>query len=191
MLQVFTVGLLCFLSQPLITPRLWNSLFWISIVFCTLQAISKSFIHISPGRWIYLNQLSGPGPIILSKILYAWLLMCLLSGTNLVIFSFFMGFPVEHALLYMGFLLFASLGLGTVYTLSAAIASKTSNPGFLVPVLSLPVILPLILVGVQGSEKCFNPVLVSSTLTDLLLLGALDLLLIILATVLFLPLWRD
>jgi heme exporter protein B len=73
----------------------------------------------------------------------------------------------------------------------SAIASKTAQPGFLVPVLSLPIILPLLLIGVQGSVKCLNPILVSSAFQDLWLLLSLNFLLLVLAATLFNPLWRD
>lgn len=190
-LQVLSLGLLCYLSNPLITDKTWNSLFWITVVFSTLQAVSKGFISVSRARWIYLNQLASPGAIILAKILYAWLLMLALCILNVGVFTFFMQFPVGHALPYFGFILLVSGGLGTVFTMISAIAGKTTQPGFLVPVLSLPVILPLLLVGVQGSVKCMMPVLADSVYTDLLLLAALNVLLFILTAVLFNPLWRE
>ena len=59
------------------------------------------------------------------------------------------------------------------------------------PVLSLPVIFPLILVGIKASLKAFNPVLVSSIYTDIYLLCALDLLVLVLTGVLFQSLWKD
>lgn len=190
-LQVFSLALLCYLGNPLLSEKTWNSLFWLTVVFSTLQAVSKTFISISRARWIYLNQLASPAAMILAKILYAWLLMLILCILDLLVFSFFMSNPVKHTWEYLGFILLVSGGLGTVFTMISAIASKTTNPGFLVPVLSLPVILPLLLIGVQGSVKCLNPVLVSSVHQDLLLLLAINFLMFILATVLFNPLWRE
>lgn len=190
-LQVFTLGLLCYLSNNLIGTKTWNGLFWLTVIFTTLQAVGKTFLLINRQRWIYLNQLASSGAIILSKVIYAWLIMIAMSLLNLLVFSFFMGNPVVHVWHYAGFILLVSGGLGTVFTVLSAIASKTTQPAFLLPVLSLPVILPLILIGVQGSVKCLNPVLVSSTNQDLLLLLALDFLILVLTGVLFNPLWRD
>jgi len=190
-LQVFSLGLLCYLSNPFLSDKIWNSLFWITVIFSTLQAVSKSFISISKARWIYLNQLASSSAIILAKILYSWMLMIALCLLNLAVFVFFMQFPVVHSMAYIGFILLVSGGLGTVFTMISAIASKTTNPGFMVPVLSLPVILPLLLIGVQGSIKCMMPILAESVFNDLLLLGALNLLLLVLTGVLFNPLWRE
>jgi heme exporter protein B len=135
--------------------------------------------------------LASPSAIILAKTLYSWILMVLLCILDLGVFSFFMSNPVQHLLVYMGFVLLVSGGLGTVFTMISAIASKTTQPAFLVPVLSLPIILPLLLIGVQGSVKCLNPVLVPSVYNDLMLLAALNLLVLVLAGVLFNPLWRE
>jgi heme exporter protein B len=190
-LQVFSLALLCYLSNPTISANTWNGLFWLTTIFSTLQAVSKSFIGVSRARWIYLNQLASPGAIILSKIAYSWIIMLLLCLLDLGVFAFFMNSPVIHLGHYLLFVLLVSGGLGTVFTLISAIASKTTQAAFLVPVLSLPVILPLLLIGVQGSVKCLNPVLVPSTNQDLMLLGALNLLVLVLASVLFNPLWKE
>lgn len=190
-LQVFSLALLCYLSNPTLGAKTWNSLYWLTIIFSTLQAVSKTFVSIGRSRWLYLNQLASPAAIILAKIVYAWLVMGILCLLDLLVFIFFMGQPVNHVLHYLAFVLLVSGGLGTVFTMISAIASKTTQPGFLVPVLSLPIILPLLLIGVQGSVKCLNPVLVPSVYQDLLLLLAMNFLVLVLSTVLFNPLWRE
>lgn len=190
-LQVFSLALLCYLSNPTLGGKTWNSLYWLTIVFSTLQAVSKSFVSIGRSRWLYLNQLASPSAIILAKVIYSWAIMVGLCLLDMGVFIFFMGQPVQHILPYLGFVLLVSGGLGTVFTMISAIASKTSQPGFLLPVLSLPVILPLLLIGVQGSVKCLNPVLVPSVYQDLWLLVAMNFLVLVLASVLFNPLWRE
>ncbi len=190
-LQVFSLGLLCFLSNPTLGAKTWNSLFWLTVIFSTLQAVSKTFISIGRSRWIYLNQLASPSAIIIAKILYAWCIMIFLCLLDMGVFAFFMSNPVQHIGTYLGFVLLVSGGLGTVFTMISAIASKTAQASFLVPVLSLPIILPLLLIGVQGSVKCLNPVLVPSVYRDLMLLGAMNFLVLVLAGVLFNPLWRE
>lgn len=190
-LQVFALGLLCYLSDPLMPDKTWNGFFWLTVVFSTLQAVSKGFISISRARWIYLNQLASPGAIILAKIGYSWVLMLLLVALDLGVFAFFLDLRVVHLTPYLFFTILVAGGLGTVFTMISAIASKATQPGFLVPVLSLPVILPLLLIGVQGSIKCMKPILADSTWNDVALLASLDILLFVLAATLFNPLWRD
>ena len=71
-LQMATMTLLAFLSQPQITAKIWNSLYWIILIFCTLQAVSKNFLGVNRARWIYFNQLAAPQAILWSKMIYGW-----------------------------------------------------------------------------------------------------------------------
>ncbi|MFZ9431348.1 MAG: heme exporter protein CcmB [Bacteroidia bacterium] len=190
-LQMATMTLLAFLSQPQITAKIWNSLYWIILIFCTLQAVSKNFLGVNRARWIYFNQLAAPQSILWSKMIYGWGTMVLLTLANLLLFGFFMGFPIQHPAAYFLNLTLVVAGVSSIFTLIGAIASKANQAGFLAPVLSLPVVLPLILVGMQASNKTLNPVLVSSVYNDIALVGALDFLIVVLSVALFQPLWKD
>jgi heme exporter protein B len=185
------LSMLSMLSQPDKAAKIWNSLFWITLIFCTLQAISKSFLTVSRSRWIYWNQLSSPGQILWSKIIYGWLTMVALTLVNLILFGFFMGMPVIHMFAYVKILILVTGGISTIFTFIGAIASKANQAGFLAPVLSLPVILPLILLGIKASNKVFNPILVSSVNKDILMLTALDGLILVLSGILFSALWKE
>lgn len=190
-LQMATMTLLAFLSQPHINAKIWNSLYWIILLFCTLQAISKNFLGVNRARWIYYNQLASPQTILWSKMIYGWMSMVLLTFANLLLFGFFMGFPIQHPATYFLNLILVIAGIASIFTLIGAIASKANQAGFLAPVLSLPVVLPLILVGMQASNKTLNPVMVSSVYNDIALVGTLDFLIVVLAVALFQPLWKD
>lgn len=185
------LSMLSMLSQPDKATKIWNSLFWITLIFCTLQAISKSFLTVSRSRWIYWNQLSSPGQILWSKIIYGWLTMIVLTIINLILFGFFMGIPVIHMFAYLKILILVTGGISTIFTFIGAIATKANQAGFLAPVLSLPVILPLILLGIKASNKVFNPILVSSVNKDILMLTALDGLILVLSGILFSALWKE
>ncbi len=190
-LQLGVTAMLSMLSQPRITGSIWNTLFWITLILGTITAISKNFTLVSKGRWLYWNQLSSPLETLISKMIYGWINMIAMSLINLLFFAWFMGIPIIYIGNYYILLILTTGGISTVYTFIGAIASKTGNSGFLAPVLSLPLIMPLILVGIKASRKTLNPVLVSSLNKDLMLLGALDLMIIILSAVLFQALWKD
>ena len=190
-LQLGVTAMLSMLSQPRITSSIWNTLFWITLILGTITAISKNFTLVSKGRWLYWNQLSSPLETLISKMIYGWISMIAMSLINLLFFAWFMGIPIIHIGNYYILLILTTGGISTVYTFIGAIVSKTGNSGFLAPVLSLPLIIPLILVGIKASRKTLNPVLVSSLNKDLMLLGALDLMIIILSAVLFQALWKD
>ena len=190
-LQLGVTAMLSMLSQPKITGSIWNTLFWLTLILGTITAISKNFTLVSKARWLYWNQLSSPIEMLISKMIYGWISMIAMSLINLLFFAWFMGIPIIHFGSYYVLLVLTTGGIATVYTFIGAIASKTGNSGFLAPVLSLPLIMPLILIGIKASQKTLNPVWVSSLNKDLMLLGALDCMIIILSAVLFQALWKD
>jgi heme exporter protein B len=117
--------------------------------------------------------------------------MFLFTFLNLALFGWFLGIPVQHAFPYFLILITVTGGISTLFTFIGAIASKANQAGFLAPVLSLPVILPLLLVGIKASNKAFNPVLISNVWKDIWLLCGLDFLILVLAGILFNALWKD
>jgi heme exporter protein B len=193
-LQMAVMSLLSMLTaanQSSNLARTWNSLFWITLIFCTLQAISKNFLTVSRNRWIYWNQVAAPAELLWSKIIYGWISMLFLTCVNFFFFSWFLGMPVLHLWAYFKILLLVTGGISTVFTFIGAIASKANQAGFLAPVLSLPVILPLILLGIKASNKAFNPILMSSVNKDIYMLTALNGLILVLSGILFSSLWKD
>lgn len=193
-LQMAVMALLSMLTTANQTgnhAKTWNSLFWITLIFCTLQAISKNFLTVSKNRWIYWNQMAAPTQILWSKIIYGWLTMIFLTFINFFFFGWFMGMPVIHLFAYTKILVLVTGGISTIFTFIGAIASKANQAGFLAPVLSLPVILPLILLGSKASNKAFNPILMSSVNKDIYMLTALNVLVLVLSGILFSSLWKD
>src|SRR5471030_3011626 len=57
----------------------WNVLFWIIMLFASVNAIAKSFMQESKSRLLYYYSIASPQAIILSKTVYNILLMSLLS----------------------------------------------------------------------------------------------------------------
>ena len=70
-------------------PVVWNVLFWIIILFASVNAIAKSFMQESKGRLLYYYAIASPQAIILSKIIYNALLMALLSFLALLVYLLF------------------------------------------------------------------------------------------------------
>eukprot|EP01037_Dinobryon_pediforme_P010206 gene10206-10276_t len=72
----------------------WNVLFWIIMLFASVNAIAKSFMQESRSRLLYYYSIASPQSVILSKTIYNIFLMALLSTLALIVYShqFFNGF---------------------------------------------------------------------------------------------------
>ena len=190
-LQLGITALLSMLSQPRMLASVWNSIFWITLVLGSIQSVSKNFTLVSRGRWIFWNQCASASEILWGKMIYGWLQMIVLTTVNLLFFAWFLGIPVPLLRPYFTILLLVTAGISSIFTFVGAVATKAGSAAYLAPVLSLPILFPLLLVGIKASLKAFNPVLVSSIYTDIYLLMALNGLIWVLTGVLFQSLWKD
>lgn len=191
LLQQISVVMICYLSNHNIGNPLWNSLYWISLLFISLYLVGKSFLGIHKNRWLYLSQLASPRQLFAGKLFYSWLYITVMAALNLLLFSIFLDFPVAHLLPYLCIVWLGAIAFCTIFTFNAAIASKVPGGAIVLPVLSLPALIPFILVAIQGSLKAFNPILVSSVWIDCLVLLVLNVLVLLMSLVLFNTLWKD
>ena len=67
---VFIVYLSFTANAGLITPEVWNALFWIIMLFTSVNAVAKSFLLEKEGRYLYYYCIASPQAVILSKIIY-------------------------------------------------------------------------------------------------------------------------
>lgn len=177
--------------EDAITPETWNSLFWIILLFVAVNGISKSFVQESPARHLYYYTIASPQAVILSKILYNLFLMAILS---LLAFSFFlllMGNKVMNVPLFLLTLVLGSLGLSSVLTMVAAIASRASHNFSLMAILSFPIVLPLLATLMKVSRSALNSMDWSGLSGLLVILITINVAVIALAYLLFPYLWKD
>ena len=162
----------------------WVGLFWVIQLFSCLNAASKSFQY-SKGRDLYFYQLSGPRPFILSKMIFNLILMNLVFLLSQLIFSLMMGNPFENT---SSFIILGTLGtsaLSSLLTMMSAITFKADNNYTLMAILSLPIMIPLLIVLVQSSNDIIDGSNIASISQNLYILGGLNLMIISLAYTLF------
>ena len=177
--------------DDIVSAETWNSLFWIILLFVAVNGISKSFLQESPARHIYYYTLASPQAVILSKIIYNLLLMIILSSLSFLFFVLMMGNKVVDIPLFLTCLLLGSLGMTSVLTMVAAIASRASNNFSLMAILSFPIILPLLSTLIIVSSSALNASSGSGNSGFIVLLLTINGAVIVLAYLLFPYLWRD
>jgi heme exporter protein B len=175
----------------IIDPATWNSLFWIIMLFAAVNAVSKSFVQESASRQLYYYTVASPQAIILSKMIYNFMLMGVLSLLCLVVFTSLMGGFVVNYPLFISALLLGSSGFAAALTFISAIASRTNNNFALMAVLSFPVVMPILLTLMKVSAAALSVGTVSGNMKYLAALLMLNAIVVALSYVLFPYLWRD
>ncbi len=170
--------------------RVWNGLFWVIQLFICINAVAKSFLQESRGRMLYFYSIASPGSFVLAKLLFNSLLMLLMSLLSLLLFVLFLGNPMQNAGQFIGLVLLGGWSLSLVFTFLAAIAAKAQQNAAIMAVLGFPIIIPQLLLLMRLSSAAFSPLL-TIPFSTILLLMALDILVVVLAVILFPFLWKD
>ena len=179
-----------FMAMDAPESRVWNGLFWVTQLFIAINAVAKSFLQESHGRMLYYQSATSPQNFILSKLLFNSLLMLVMSGLSLILFTLFLGNPVEKFLIFTGLVFLGGWGLSLVFTFLAAIAAKAQQNAAIMAILGFPLIIPQLIMLMKISNSVFSqsgPPIGSTAL----LLIAMNLLVIILSVILFRFLWKD
>jgi heme exporter protein B len=86
------------------------------------------------------------------KLLFNLVLLLILEMVIVPLFIIWMNLSILNLPLFMSVLLLGSLGLTCATTITAAIISKSHVKGALFAVLSFPVLLPLLVAGIDGTR---------------------------------------
>lgn len=171
--------------------KVWNGLFWVIQLFICINAVAKSFLQESRGRMLYFYSIASPADFVLAKLLFNSLLMLVMSMLSLLLFTLFLGNPMQMAGPFIGLVLLGGWSLSLVFTFLAAIAAKAQQNAAIMAVLGFPIIIPQLLLLMRLSNAAFAPMVTSIPLSSVLLLVALDIMVILLAVILFPFLWKD
>jgi heme exporter protein B len=194
-LYLFSTAFICYLTfslkQNQITPLVWSALFWITILFTVINTIAKSFIGEKRGRDIYYYTIANPEMIILSKIIYNFLLTLLLSFVGFLLFVTLLKNPLADTGLFALLLVLGSMGFSASLTLLSGIAAKANNSHILMAVLSFPIVISILLVVVKVTKNCIDGLDRSVSTNDMLTLLAINCLIAATSYLLFPYIWRN
>lgn len=191
LLYVFSTIFIVYISFQNIPANVWNTLFWIIILFASISAVVKSFVQESSQRQLYYYSLVHPHSILLSKIIYNIFLLFGLSLLSWFAFSVVAGNPVKDSTQFFLVLFLGASSFSTCFTFISAISSKADNNATLMTILSFPLIIPILLTLLKISANALRLMQDTNVDQDILILAAINLLIVGISVLLFPFLWRD
>jgi heme exporter protein B len=192
LLYIASTIFVLYLSMDEPEANVWNGLFWVIQLFVCVNTVAKSFLQESKGRMLYFYSITSPLQFIISKLLYNIVLMILMSVISLFLFFIFLNNPVDNTFRFIGITILGGASISIVFTLMSAIAAKAQHNAALIAILGFPVILPQLLLLMRLSKTAFAEVFREGAVLQLsaLIIG-LDVLVIVMAMVLFPYLWKE
>lgn len=171
--------------------EIWNTLFWIIILFAAISAVVKSFVQENSQQQLYYYTLVHPVAVFVSKVIYNTALLLVLSLLTWLAFGFITENPVVKTGLFLGALLLGSIGFSITFTFVSAISGKAEQNATLMAILSFPLVIPIIMTLIKMSAAALTTSEVLSLRNDMLILVAIDMILLAFALILYPFLWRD
>lgn len=193
LLYIASTIFVLYLSMP-DSPEanVWNSLFWVIQLFVCVNTVAKSFLQENKGRMLYFYSITSPVEFIIAKLFFNIILMLIMSLVSLILFFIFLDNPVTDSIRFTGIVLLGGTSISLVFSLMSAIAAKAQQNAALIAILGFPVILPQLLLLMRLSKAAFSEVFREGAIMQLAgLVGLMDLLVIVLAVILFPYLWKD
>lgn len=190
-LYVVSTVFVCYQAFESVDTLVWNALFWIILLFASINAISRSFVQESQYRQLYYYSIASPKAIILSKIVYNVILMTFLSVIAYIFYSIVFNNPVGDPLLYFSSVLLGSISFATVFTMVSGISSKTGNNSTIMAILAFPVIIPLLILLLKVSSNALKGLDRAASDREIITLIAINVITVTISLLLFPYLWRD
>ncbi|HEX6846678.1 MAG TPA: heme exporter protein CcmB [Chitinophagaceae bacterium] len=170
--------------------KVWNGLFWVIQLFICINAVAKSFLQETRGRMLYFYSIVNPRDFMLAKLIFNSGLMLLMSLLSILLFTLFLGNPVQKTLPFIGLVLLGGWSLSLVFTFLSAIAAKAQQNAAIMAILGFPIIIPQLMLLMQLANTVFSDK-TGIALSTLLLIVMLDVLVVLLSVILFPFLWKD
>jgi len=184
---LFSVG-----SEP-ISSYLTGGLLWVVIFFSAMSGLSRAFVSEEErGTTLTLQLIASPSTVFTGKLIFNVVLVFLMNIVITFLYSvLFESFVINSYQLFLISFFFGSAGIAISSTMIAAIISKASAKGTLYPVLSFPILLPLILTLLELTKFSMDGVSVEEAFVEIAVLVCYDVIMLTAAYMLFDFIWKD
>jgi heme exporter protein B len=168
------------------------ALLWVAILFAAFTGLARAFVQEEEARTAAALRLSAPPlAVYLGKLLFNLLLLLLLDAVTALLSIGLLRVRVGNPGLFCAMLLAGSLGLVAATTLIAAIIARANVRGALFAVLAFPLLAPLLVVAIQGTELALSGVAWEHGFAPLQVLLSYTVALVVTSLFLFGPVWEN
>lgn len=180
------------IGREIVSPEILSGLFWIAIYFTSTSGLARTFIKEEERETsIALKLTSEPTEIFIGKLLFNLILTISLNIIILILFLLITELEIKFILGFLLVFLLGNLGLAISSTIIAAIISKANIKGALYPVLSFPILLPLLLSVINSTKLSVSGVFPVEIMSDIQILISYCVVIITLSLMVFKFIWED
>lgn len=155
MFVITTIAIIMFsLGSESAPPDVLSGMLWVVIFFASMSGLSRTFVSEEERGTSMTLQLLAPGSaVFFGKLLFNLVLSLALNAVTVLLYSAFVnGFVVKTVSIFLVTIALGSIGLAAAATIIAGIIARANTKGTLYPVLSFPIVLPLLLAVINATR---------------------------------------
>ena len=156
MFVVTTIAIIMFsLGQENAPPEVLSGMLWVVIFFGAMSGLSRTFVmEEERGTSMTLQLLAPPSAVYFGKLLFNLVLVSALNVFTVLLYVFLInGFVIKTASVFLLTIALGSFGFASAATVIAAIIARANTKGTLYPVLSFPILLPLLITVIDATKS--------------------------------------
>ncbi len=155
MFVVTTISIILFsLGNESVRPDVLSGMLWVVIFFSAMSGLSRTFVAEEERGTAMTLQLTARGSAVyVGKLLFNIVLVTGLDVLTIGLYALLItGFTIKTYSIFLTIVILGGLGFAAAATIIAAIIARASTKGTLYPVLSFPILLPLVLTVINGTR---------------------------------------
>lgn len=168
-------------------------LLWIILLFTAMTSLPRTFVQEYERKTVLWLRFSATSEaVFFGKLLYNTLLTIILFACAVVIF--FLLVNVKSSVITFPFVLLMFVGTcatSAALTVLGAIVAQAQTQAALLPALALPILLPLVVSGVEATSYALSGAPFSDIRSDILILSAYTVVLVTASYLLFDYIWEE
>jgi heme exporter protein B len=159
MFVITTISIILFaIGNEAPSVEILSGMLWIVIFFSAMSGMSRSFVSEEErGTVMTLHLIATPASVYFGKLVFN---LVLLLSMNIITVALYLlvvpNFIVQNFNIFVVTLILGTFGLASAATIIAAIIAKSNTKGTLYPVLSFPILLPLLLTVISATKMAIE-----------------------------------
>lgn len=194
MFILVTISVILFsVGNEKMTEYLTGGMLWVVIFFSAMSGLARVFVSEEErGTTLTLQLIASPNTVFFGKLVFNLILVFSMNLVITFLFSIlFDSFIVKNLSLFFISFILGNIGIAVSSTIIAAIIAKAGSKGTLYPVLSFPILLPLVLTLLELTKFSMDGVPVNQALVELAVLFCYDGIMVTASFLLFDFIWKD
>ncbi|HUL43666.1 MAG TPA: heme exporter protein CcmB [Bacteroidota bacterium] len=194
MFVITTLSVILFsLGSENVSSDVLSGVLWIIIFFSTMSGLSRSFVSEEERGTVMTLQLTArPLAVFFGKLLFNTVLLAALNLLTVTLYLLFItNFVVQNYTIFITTMGLGTIGLASASTILAAIIAKANTKGTLYPVLSFPILLPLLLTVINATKMSVEGAAVYEAFSEFQILISYFIVITTISYLLFEFVWKE